>query len=878
MNNSSPFPHIYLKLAREATQRKATWPRHDSPTTASNKTNRISHAAALTRSVEGLSGEWNETAETRRQQGSPELPEAISLFLRVDPDTTLIDNLRVLGIEVIGELEDGYIIGASADITLTTLRSKIEHFATAGQNNIAALWEIREGKAWRYEHILSPDLLAEWPSIRDEDLFVIEVGIACLGTLHIPEHPQKQRAKFRDQESYLKAVNNWNEKQSQAYEQWDRLSWERFSSFERFVQSYQGEILSPLLNEAIDENGQPPDSFSCRIRLTGKGLRDFVLNFPYVFDIAEADDIESVTNELAATTDEDVNLEVVHPDHDAPRVCIIDSGIQERHSLLNNAMEHDKSRSWINASTDVADYYPGGHGTRVAGAVLYPQRIPTTGNYKLAAWIQNARILNERNKMPEQLFPPRVLAEIIKHFNGGTVSTRIFNQSINSVASCRLIHMSAWAEALDRLSWSNDILFVVSAGNIPIHGSISHPGIYERITNGYPYPDYLYLPSARVANPAQSMQAISVGSVAFRALIGDKISFAGPEQPSSFARTGPGIWGVIKPEVVEYGGDFAYDRGTPVSLSVAKEISPQLVRSTLHGGPPFANDNVGTSFSAPKVSHILAVIQALLPDEPALLYRGLLIQSARWPMWTSTFSDKYQVIRSIGYGIPDVGRATTNTEYRITLITKGEVFIRARQVHIYQVIIPEELRRPADSFEFLVEVTLSYKAKPRRTRRTRRRYLSTWLEWQTSKTNESKEAFLQRMIELVENEGADNPLNAEQVSGAGAIQWAIRERADWGQVKGVCRNNGTVQKDWARLQSHEFAEGFYLAVIGHTGWDTDINASVPYSLVVSFEAVNQDIEIYSRIAVENQVEVEAQAEVEVQAPLPGFVMKKTVKV
>ncbi len=35
-----------------------------------------------------------------------------------------------------------------------------------------------------------------------------------------------------------------------------------------------------------------------------------------------------------------------------------------------------------------------------------------------------------------------------------------------------------------------------------------------------------------------------------------------------------------------------------------------------------------------------------------------------------------------------------------------------------------------------------------------------------------------------------------------------------------------------------------------------MNATVPYAMAVSFEAVQQDIEIYLPIAIENEVEIE----------------------
>lgn len=868
MSNMNPFPHIYLKLVRDASKKKRPpSPRKPNPITTSNKMNRGAHAQTLRTSVGTLRNEWHEAVKNRRDEGYPEMPEAIPIFLRIDPGTELIENLKTFGIEIIGELEGGYIIGSSADTSMSDLAAKIDMFANSGHDNVAALWEIVSGKLWRTEHILSPTLLAAWPSIRDNDQFVIDVGIACLGILQIPIHPEKRRKDYKTEERYIKAVGNWQRKRDEIYEQWDSLSDERFLALTKLVAVYEGEILSSMIEGTKDPFSQLPDSFTCRLRLNGKGLRDFVLNFPYLFDVAEVDEIEFAHSELAATTEEELELlRLEPPDMNAPRVCVIDSGIQERHPLLKDSIEQHESKSWINSATDVADYvHQGGHGTRVAGAVLYPRDIPYSSKYKLTCWLQNARVLNQDNKMPEKIFPPQVLHEVVEHFHKGEAYTKVFNHSINSTSPCRLVHMSAWAASIDQLTWERDLLFILSSGNISKYGDVIKPGIREYISSGRKYPNYLYQPWARIANPAQSLQAVTVGSVAIHSVTGSENSFAGFSEPSSFSRTGLGIWDVIKPEVVEYGGDFVYDTGHPPNIKISQEVAPQLVRSTLHGGPLIGNDNVGTSFAAPKISNIVAAIQSILPQEPALLYRALLIQSARWPAWTSSHPDKSQVIKHIGYGILDLNRATGNSMYRITLVTTGEVFIHAGQVHIYEVNIPEDLRSPADAFDIQVEVTLSYKAQPRRTRRTRQRYLSTWLEWQSSKLNEPSEIFAGRMIELANNEHTDNDDESEGPTSLGAIQWAIRERSDWG-IRGVSRNNGTVQKDWVIIKSHELAEEFCIAVIGHAGWAKDVEASVPYSLVISFEAVNQDIEIYSRIEIANPVEVEAEQTIEIVDP------------
>lgn len=369
-----------------------------------------------------------------------------------------------------------------------------------------------------------------------------------------------------------------------------------------------------------------------------------------------------------------------------------------------------------------------------------------------------------------------------------------------------------------------------------------------------------------MANPSQSLQAITVGSIAIDEEAGLWNSFAKRSEPSSFSRTGPGIWGVIKPEVVEYGGDWAFDQGNPPSLACRSALAPLLVRSTLHGGPSVARDGLGTSFAAPKITHILAAIQHTFPGATTLLYRALLIQSALWPKWAAD-REPHEVIRHIGYGLPDKRRATENDPFRATFISDGRQ-ISPKKIHLYEVRIPDEMRRPGDSFDIKVEITLSFKAQPRRTRRSNRGYLSTWLDWATSKLGESSFSFINRTVSMVEEEQdvevlANGRDTSEESSIAGiVIPWTIRERSDWGDVKGFTRSAGTVQKDWAVISSNQLAESFYIAVVGHPGWDQSGNDQVPYALAVTFEAVDQDVEIYqSMVRINQQI---GQLEVEVR--------------
>jgi hypothetical protein len=259
----------------------------------------------------------------------------------------------------------------------------------------------------------------------------------------------------------------------------------------------------------------------------------------------------------------------------------------------------------------------------------------------------------------------------------------------------------------------------------------------------------------------------------------------------------------------------------------------------MHGGPLAARDNVGTSFAAPKVAAIGAALQTLFPAEPTLLYRALIINSARWPEWAEQATNKFDVVRQLGYGIPDVLRATENSPHRITLISTGDRWVKGKEAQIYQVPIPEELRSPGGEFNVRIDVTLSYIAKPRRTRRSLKQYLSTWVDWRSSQLGESVESFTNRVTR-----GGDRTLE----DGDAPIPWKIREKEDWGEVQGVRRGSSTLQKDWAIIKSHALPTDFCIAVVGHIGWDKDPDASAKYSLAVSFEAVDNDLRLYSEIA------------------------------
>ncbi|WP_146870364.1 S8 family peptidase, partial [Flavobacterium branchiophilum] len=567
-------------------------------------------------------------------------------------------------------------------------------------------------------------------------------------------------------------------------------------------------------------------------------VKDLVYNYPFVFEVSEVDEVSGLDSEIDEIGS--VEIAVITPDFDSPEVAVIDSGIMEGHKFIYPAIIEANSKSYIAEDTSTADFVKnGGHGTRVAGAILYPYGITNlTVPYKLPCFVRNLRVLDKDNKLTH-----RLPAELMKQIVEENEECKIFNLSINSNVASRIKHMSSWAATIDTLINEKKVLFLISSGNI------SKQDINHFISSGKNYPDFLDEPFCRIANPAQSSFAITVGSVNHTSFEDDFFESLGEnDEISAFSRVGTGIWGMIKPDVVEYGGGLVISKTGNIILS-KESTSPELIRSTLNGGSAIGKDIVGTSFATPKVSYIVAQLLKLYPDEDINLLRALVVQGARLP--NEFFKNPTtRSVKHFGYGIPSLERITENTHQRATFYNTGN--IKAEEGHIYSLKIPKNLRNQADEYDVLIEVSLSYTTKVRRTRQLTRSYLATSLDWTSSKLGQSLNDFEKVVLKQIEDEKIDieNEINDSQL-----IKWKIRERKDWGTVKDVNRNNSTLQKDWAIIKSYDLSEEICFAVIGHKGWDKT-NGEVPYSLVVSIEILNSNIEIYEAIRVENSIEIE----------------------
>jgi hypothetical protein len=798
-------------------------------------------------------------AERRRREVEhlPPIPAERGFLLRIPEGADVEALVRALGVELVAETEEGIMLVSSSDLEYTKLYRVLENFGS-GIGSITAgssLLDVydRRDDVRKLDEILTGEVRGMWP-LHPTSLYAFDLAIQTASSTREIRWPNVRRSTDETNEEFIaRREEKRRQARFEAEDEWLDNAEARVDELRPIVRHYSGEFLTGVVSDEgieTDSGMVFADSVQIRVKMTGAGFQDVVLNFPHLFEVSLPPELQEAI--VGRAVPAEVDKPVIHsPDANAPTVCVIDSGIQEHHHWLEPAIDSSTSYCFLpgHDTNDVADYFsPQGHGTRVAGAVLYPERIPIDGTIHPIAWIQNARVLDDQNRLPLNLPPEIYLQKVVDHFHAPPRFTKIFNHSINANHPCPRKRMTSWAAKIDELSHENDILFIQSAGNQhrKHNGDLANPGLAAHLAAGRIPPNHQLEDSMRVANPAQSLHALTVGSVAAGVFNdGDLRSFAdAAHRPSGFSRTGFGQpWSVVKPDVVEIGGDLVYSSNPPI-VSQNAATSIELLNSTINNQPAFSADGVGTSFTAPKVAHIAAHLQKLFPDASPLLYRALIAQSARWPEWAENEPSKDAVLRWIGYGVPSLERAISNTPTRVTLITPDAELLPGKKFHLFKVKIPREIRNAAIEARVRIDITLAYTALPRRTRARRTGYLETWLDWESSRLGESADEF----ITYMQNGG---------LRSGRKIPWMLHNRINSGEAEETTRGQGTLQKDWALIDSYELPEEFSIAVRAHIGWNHREQGGVArYCLAVTFEALDLELPLYEQVNAENRIETE----------------------
>jgi len=546
--------------------------------------------------------------------------------------------------------------------------------------------------------------------------------------------------------------------------------------------------------------------------------------------------------------------EIGEPDEDAPIVCIVDSGLSDGNPFLAAALRPDLARSFL--TSDPEDWSDEtGHGSAVGSlAAYYAINFAPGAVNSPKTWLAGARILDGTNSTepgddPDadegQLFSS-LLERVVKSFVEDGI--KIFNLSVNDTGkrwneeAKRTVPRSSWvARKIDYLSRKYDIIFVVSTGNVSRDDVRSTVGTKD-------YPVYFKEESCKLLDPAHACLALTVGSLAHSATVANAPSdsaLADKDQPSPFSRCGPGINREIKPEVVEYGGNYVLKSGTGVGTNVGTDV---VVASNVPS--PVLSNQSGTSFAAPRVSFALAQVQRELNEREinpsSCLLKALVVNSASIPTEALKLSDELdarELNHLVGYGKPDYLRATTADKHSVILIYDG--IIRSDRMAFFNFHVPKELGNQGVGKKRL-SVTLCF--YPEVQKWGFGKYFGTTLKWRMFRGNINKKKVEETFsVELDEEAGKRGNLD-EEIPFEPSI--TLRSR---GATQHACH-------EWTQHPA-EFSESQYtLAVAAHERWQRNTDGSRPpemqFAVVVRLEDLSRECEVNSLVRA--QIEVEAE--------------------
>ena len=528
------------------------------------------------------------------------------------------------------------------------------------------------------------------------------------------------------------------------------------------------------------------------------------------------------------------------PSPDASIVCVVDTGVTPGNPFLRSVTKQELLKSFLKKAPDnSSDEY--GHGSGVASLVSYYALNLAPGAVNEGrVWVAAARVLNENNECEEGELFSKTLEEAVSFF--APLGVKIFNLSVNvrnrlwNQDAKRTVPRRSWiARKIDHLSREKDIVFVVSTGNIPALD------IRHLIQDGHAYPAYLSSEEAAILDPAQAALALTVGSIAPTTLavgpvVGRARAIAEQGYPSPFTRCGPGVRRDIKPELVDYGGNYLLDEeggqvrpNTGVSVAMASnKLTPAVVY------------DAGTSFAAPRVAHKLARVQRDLQslgiNATAALLKAVAVNSATQTLdptelqslSSSLTGNGKPHLNILGYGMPDADRATDCDAHSVVLYYQGE--LTPDHIAYLEVPVPANLENSTGAKRLTVTVV----HQPEVQRWGLEQYLGTVLKWRMFRGDTSRDEVTGAMS-LSDDDEADQPDLPHELPFNLGIQQ---------------RSRGTVQHDITEWKNHKatYSSNHYtLAIAAYEKWGRTNPPPIPFAVVVRLEDTARSAEIYSQV-------------------------------
>mgnify|MGYP001794924772 FL=1 len=556
--------------------------------------------------------------------------------------------------------------------------------------------------------------------------------------------------------------------------------------------------------------------------------------------------------------------DIVSPPESACGTLVIDSGINGGHPLIGAVLGdaqvfRDPGGHFIKGEAEDGDTKTGGHGTGVASIAIYGDvgQCIKDKIFQPQTWLFSARVTNENNEYNPDFLLDKQLEEAINYFTSNYPNCKVINISLGD-SNCiyrdgqKQFRLAARIDEIAYKYQHRNIVFVIAAGNY-YHDAESKELI--RLD----YPEYLLNDDARIIDPGTSAIALTVGSLsmgkgstqyhedACRNAIAKVEGY-----PSPFTRTGFGVDGMIKPELVDFGGDFILDRDRIIENEIG--ASAIVLAKDFQSGSLFKAYS-GTSFSTPRVSNTATRLFSKYPDASSNLIRALSTNAAKLPKEIPKElqgnKNKNNRIKIYGYGQTNFAQAAYSTENNVVLLVDDEN-IEVGNFKVYEIppLPPEFLDTKGDRS---ISVCLAFDPPTKHTRGDS--YLGVTMEFQLFRNIDSedlKAAFIKSTKENQENSEEIAQLTIDELKKKYGSSIIVNLQP------GInLRKKGTLQKGKVNISSKSWKydnKSMYLVVSCNRKWAKEDEIETQrYALVISVSHSNPEIDLYNKIKVKTRI-------------------------
>lgn len=548
----------------------------------------------------------------------------------------------------------------------------------------------------------------------------------------------------------------------------------------------------------------------------------------------------------------------------APVVCALDTGIAADHPLIVPGLKG----AWAyDAAWGTDDHAPdGGHGTALASLVLYGDLDPHmngTSTVPLTHGVESMKLL------PPQGFPATRPPSYGVVTQGAVAQVEIERPGIKrafclatSTTDFPPSRPSTWSGALDQVaagSMPGDTADGVPASDAPKRLVLVATG---NVSGGMKAD---VVPSQPLEDPSQSWNALTIGGFTRKEPAPPPPAFK-PVVPanhrSPFSRGSqslPNDLTPIKPEVLFEAGNMMSDETGYCAWH--KAASLLALGSAVVDEPlvPFW----ATSAAAGLAGNFVGRLQAALPELWPETHRALVVDSAAWPQpirkqligrgahWkTGSKAEKQQILREVGYGVPDLERALLSARNETTMIAQAEIQPFAvgsdgrtgvyNEMHFYDLPWPKAALEKIENEIVLMKVTLSYFIEPNLTGKAATRpdtYRSFGLRFAMKKREETTSAFRARVNAAQEHDGS-----------------AAETETDFWLLGSKAVQAGSLHCDLWRGYAIDLAGHDSIAIYPVGGWwkshigQQRMEDKGRYALVISISAAGQSVDLHAEVA------------------------------